>query len=87
MRWLSIACLYAALATGHAAAQTAAVLEAIAAMERGDFPTAERMLRDEVMARPDDAAALSLLGTALDNEKKTSEADEVYRRAIAKAPR
>jgi len=64
-----------------------AMRDAIAAMQRGDFQAAERQLRGEVAAHPDDALALSLLGAALDNLKQFPEAAGFHNRAIAKAPR
>ena len=62
------------------------IQQALAALERGDFAAAERTLRSEVSARPNDGAALTLLGVALDNQKKFEEAAEVHRRAAASAP-
>ena len=69
-----------------AAGQTAASREAVKAMQRGDFAAAERLLRTEVQAHPGDAWALSLLGVALDNEKKIPEAEEFHRAAVARSP-
>ena len=71
----------------RSADQTAAIRDAAVAMQRGDFPSAEKLLRAEVQAHSDDPWALSLLGVALDNQKKIPEADEFHRRAVAKAPR
>ena len=56
-------------------------------MQRGDFRAAEQKLRPEVAAQPNDAAALSLLGVALDNQNQFREAAEFHRRAVAAAPR
>lgn len=67
--------------------QTAEMRDAAAALNRGDFQVAEQKLRAEVAAHPDDAWALSLLGATLDNLKRVPEADELHRRAVAKAPR
>lgn len=64
----------------------ASLPDALAAMRRGDFAAAERELRAEVAAHPSEAAALSLLGVALDSENKVKEADEFHRRALAAAP-
>ena len=61
--------------------------EAVAAMQRGDFHAAELKLRAEVAAHPTDAAALSLLGVALDSQNQLREAAEFHRRAVAAAPR
>ena len=63
------------------------VTAAIASMERGDSPAAERTLRDELRLHPGDARVLSLLGVALDNQKKFQEAAGFHRRAVAAAPR
>jgi tetratricopeptide (TPR) repeat protein len=60
--------------------------DAIAAMHRGDFAAAERQLRAEVAAHPDEAPALSLLAVALDNENRLQEAATFHRRALAAAP-
>ncbi len=60
---------------------------AIAALQRGDFAAAERILRAEVAARPNEALALSLLGVALDGQGNTREAEVFHRRAVAAAPR
>ncbi len=92
-RGLKIAWIYAAvvLAQGvdHSAGadHNTAVRGAVAAMQRGDFQSAERQLRGEVAAHPDDALTLSLLGAALDNLKKFTEAAGFHNRAVAIAPR
>jgi tetratricopeptide (TPR) repeat protein len=84
---VKIAGLYAAIVLAQGADHNAAMRDAIAAMQRGDFQSAERQLRVEVAAHPDDALALSLLGAALDNLKKFPEAAGFHSRAVAKAPR
>ncbi|HEY6291985.1 MAG TPA: tetratricopeptide repeat protein [Terriglobia bacterium] len=78
--------ILAALLLPTAVAQTAASREAVTAMQRGDFPSAEKILRAEVQAHPRDPWALSLLGVALDNQKRIPEADPFHRRAIAESP-
>ncbi|MBZ5623120.1 MAG: tetratricopeptide repeat protein, partial [Acidobacteriia bacterium] len=65
----------------------AAIRDALAALQRGDFASAEQTLRADVETHPNDAGALTLLGVALDNLRKFQEADAVHRRAIANAPR
>ena len=65
----------------------AAVRQAAEAIARGDFQAAERTLRVEVAAHSGDAWALSLLGVALDDQKKTREAEEFHSRAVALSPR
>jgi Flp pilus assembly protein TadD len=84
---VKIAWLCAAVALAQTVDHGAALRDAVAAMQRGDFQSAERQLRGEVAAHPDDALALSLLGAALDNLKKFSEAAGFHSRAVAKAPR
>ncbi len=63
-------------------AQSDAVGDAVAALERGDLALAEQTLRVELRARPNDTEALDVFGVVLDREKKYAEADEIYRRAI-----
>jgi tetratricopeptide (TPR) repeat protein len=55
-------------------------------LQRGDFPAAEVALRFELQARPGDGAALTLLGVALDNQRKFQEAEDAHRRATAASP-
>ncbi|HYW42922.1 MAG TPA: tetratricopeptide repeat protein [Bryobacteraceae bacterium] len=81
-----IAVLLLAASAGRSAAQTAAARDAAAAMQRGDFQAAEKILRAEVQQHPGDSWASSLLGVALDNQKRIPEADEFHRRAVAAAP-
>jgi Flp pilus assembly protein TadD len=69
-----------------AADLTPGLREAAAALQRGEFAAAEMKLRGEVKLRPNDAEALSLLGVALDNQSKFSEAEPFHRRAMALAP-
>ena len=57
----------------------------MAALQRGDSVTAEQKLRSELKTNPDEAEAMSLLGVALDNQKKFAEADEMHKNAMAKA--
>jgi tetratricopeptide (TPR) repeat protein len=68
-------------------AQPPYLRDAVSWLQRGDFPAAERELRRQVSAHPDDALALSLLGVALDNQKRISEAGAFHDRAVAAAPR
>jgi len=82
-RYLSVLCV---VIGGLAADDGAAIRQALAALQRGDFAAAEVTLRAEVKARPDDGAALTLLGVALDQQKKLKEAEDVHRRAAASAP-
>jgi tetratricopeptide (TPR) repeat protein len=71
---------------GRGAGQDAGVQAAAAAMQRGDFQAAEKTLRSEVESHAGDAWALSLLGVALDDQKKMPEAEEFHRRAVALSP-
>ena len=75
-----------AAAIGLSADESPAIREALAALQRGDFAAAEQVLRPEVNARPQDSGALTLLGVALDSQKKYKEAEEMHRRAVAGAP-
>jgi tetratricopeptide (TPR) repeat protein len=88
---LHSACLFAVLLpgafAGRSADQNAAIGAAAATMQRGDFASAEKILRAEIQAHAEDPWALSLLGVALDNQRKFPEADEFHRRAVAKSPR
>ena len=60
--------------------------DAVAAFERGDNTSAESLLHQILKNTPGDAAALGLLGAVFDAEKKYSDADAVYRRALRVAP-
>ena len=79
--------LFVLMPAGRSADDGAPVRAAVADMERGDFPSAERKLRAELSAHPNDPQVLSLLGVALDNQKKFREAGQFHRRAVAAAPR
>ena len=82
-----LAALIFAIPAAQAADDRPAIRDALAALARGDFATAEQKLRADVEAHPNDAPALTLLGVALDNLGKLPEADAVHRRALANAPR
>src|SRR5437764_7529951 len=84
--WLFVSVLVS-WACGPCAAQDDAISRAVAALERGDLAYAEQTLQAELKVRPNDAAALGVLGVVLDQEKKYPEADEIYRRALAISPR
>jgi tetratricopeptide (TPR) repeat protein len=73
-------------ASALCADRESAIQEALAALRRGDFAEAERVLVAEVKARPEDPGVLTLLGVALDGQKKFQEADSIHRRAAANAP-
>jgi Flp pilus assembly protein TadD len=57
--------------------------DGVTALQRGDFAGAEMVLRAEVQAHPDEAMAWSLLGVALDGQKKLEEAADAHRKAVA----
>jgi tetratricopeptide (TPR) repeat protein len=82
-----LALLLWCIPAGRAADSRAVFRDALAALQRGDFRAAEQKLRTEVAAHPNDGAALSLLGVALDNQNQFREAGEFHRRAVAAAPR
>jgi Flp pilus assembly protein TadD len=67
--------LLCAPAAGQTAASGPDFQEAVAALQQGDSPAAEQKLRAELKTHPDEAEAMSLLGVALDNQKKFPEAD------------
>ena len=64
-----------------------AISEGIAALQRGDLPSAEQILQEHLRVQPNDGVALEVLGVVLDQEKKFNEAGEVYRRALKLSPR
>jgi len=82
-----LAVLLLCVAAARAADDGAAIRDALAALQRGDFVAAEQKLREEVRVHANDGAALTLLGVALDGQKRFQEADEIHRRAVANAPR
>lgn len=82
-----LAALLLYIAAARATDDGAAIRDALAALQRGDFVSAEHTLRAEVRVHPNDGAALTLLGVALDGQKKFQEAEGVHRRAVANAPR
>ena len=62
------------------------IQEALTALGRGDFASAEQTLRADLLGHPGDSSTLTLLGVALDNQRKFAEADEMHRRAVTSAP-
>jgi cytochrome c-type biogenesis protein CcmH/NrfG len=59
---------------------------AVQALQPGELARAEQLLRTELRAHPYNAAAWSLLGVVLGNQKKFAEADQAYRRTLSLAP-
>src|ERR1700678_2382742 len=60
--------------------------DAANAFERGDVVAAETILALVLHGQPKDGPALGLLAVVLDTQKKYSEADGIYRRALAVTP-
>lgn len=85
-RFLRYSPILLSAVAGFAADDGRAIREALAALQRGEFARAEQTLQSEVKVRPNDSSALTLLGVALDSQKKFKEADEIHRRAAALAP-
>ncbi len=83
----SIVYILAATAWAAAGQPNAAVQEALAAIERGEFHAAEGKLRAELKTHPGDAVALSLLGATLDEQHETAAAAPFHQQAVAAAPR
>ncbi len=66
----------------------AAVYEKVtAAIRGGNFPEAEQILRQTLREHPHEVFALSLMGVALDAQKRFDEAEGYYQRAITLNPR
>lgn len=79
-------CVALLSAIALSAAQGDAISQAVAALQSGDLASAEQILSAELKQRPNNADALEVLGVVLDQEKKYTEAEAVYRRAIALSP-
>ncbi len=77
--WLLLISTFAFAADDFAAA--------VAAFEHGDVASAETILHGLLRSRPNDPAALGLLGAVLDTEKKYGEAESTYKRALQFAPK
>lgn len=90
-RCLTIAALFLAMVAVvpvlRAAGASAALQEAMTALQRQDYNSAEQKLRAELKLHPADAETLSLLGVALDGQKRFQEANQVHQRAVASNPR
>lgn len=67
-------------------AQEDTIQPAIAALQRGDYASAENLLNARLRVQPQDGEALGVLAVVLDQEKNFGEADQVYRRALANSP-
>lgn len=82
-----LAAVVVSILAPHARADDAAVRQAAAAFQRGDYAGAESLLRAELKIHPADPDVLSMLGMALDARKEFKAADALYRQAVAAAPR
>src|SRR5437870_2878489 len=69
--------------SGQVSNSASAVENALASLTAGDAARAERTLRDALKTRPNDGEIMSVLGLALDSQKRLAEADTVHRQAIA----
>ena len=87
MSALHLVWLCAALSAQPTTGPGASLGSALSALQRGDFQSAERYLRAQLAAHPEDPAVLSFLGVALDNLKRIDEAAPFHRRAVAISPR
>src|ERR1700760_1707360 len=81
-----VACLVAIAAFLSASAIADRVGDAVAAFQRGDTATAERLLRETLQEHPKDADAVQLLAVVLDRQNRVSEAELYYQRALASGP-
>ena len=70
----------------NAFAADAAVQSAVIDLQHQNYKSAEQKLRAEVKLHPSDAETLSLLGVALDEQQKFTEARDFHKRAVANAP-
>ncbi len=82
-RPILLAILFLSIPVARAAPSQTAIRDAAAALARGDFVSAEQKLRAELRDHPDEVEALALLGAALHGQKKSREAEEIGRRALA----
>ena len=80
------ASLFPCAPAGRAAADSPEFRDAVAALQRGDLPTAEQKILAELKLHPTEAEALSLLGAVFDNQKKFEEAGQNHKLAMANSP-
>ena len=82
------AVLFLSAATYLALPQASSSIDQKAAtdFQEGRVADAESALRSELRADPRDLSALSLMAVILDSQRKYSEAEEFYRRALQIAP-
>src|SRR5450759_3218918 len=97
-RTVFLAILYLSMPAGRAAPAQAAIRDAVAALARGDFVSAEQKLRAELRDHPDEVEALALAaggrnpganyaaGMALANAGRFDQAESFLARALAAAP-
>src|SRR6185369_6908663 len=60
--------------------------EAAQAISEGQLPRAERLLNSVLTALPNDADALNLLGVVRAKQNRKTEAERLFRRALASSP-
>ena len=75
------------IAMGQAAAPNSNYQKAIQDFQNGRAADAENTLRSVLQSHPQDLQALSLTAVILDSERRYSEAEEFYIRALKIAPR
>lgn len=78
---------FGSIAGGQVALSNSAYTKAAQEIQNGHAAEAENTLRAILKSNPRDLPALSLIAVILDSERRYSEAEEYYRRAIEIAPR
>lgn len=63
------------------------LMEAVKAIDQGQFPQAETHLKSVLATAPNDADAINLLGVIRAKQTRQAEAERLFRRAIAISPR
>ena len=79
--------LFAGTSLALPQASSSVDLKAAKDFQEGRVADAESALEAELRAHPQDLSALSLMAVILDSQRKYSEAEEFYRRALQIAPR
>lgn len=78
--------LFAGILLVCAATFAATFEDAVRAFQSGDLATAEATLQSILKQEPRNASALDLLGAVYDEQKKYSDAESVYKRALVISP-
>ncbi|HEX4769660.1 MAG TPA: tetratricopeptide repeat protein [Bryobacteraceae bacterium] len=81
-----VACLVAIAAFLRASPAPQQIEGAIAALQRGDTASAERLLRETLKEHPQEADAAGLLAVVLDQQNRAPEATPYYQQALASGP-